>query len=123
MWPSTFPRRACLRSCIFTGLATTEGAPTHTMLDSARRWQNGPNIFPQLTFGTAQSFFDLLNASKYGYDAKGNVIRLSLLRYFPPRLTRTLTRASTNLPMPFIRTQATGKPQKLSGAASNSTSH
>ncbi len=40
------------------GIGDHGGGPTRTMLDSARRWQNGPNIFPQLTFGTAQSFFD-----------------------------------------------------------------
>jgi alpha-mannosidase len=40
------------------GIGDHGGGPTRTMLDSAQRWQNGPNIFPQLTFGTAQSFFD-----------------------------------------------------------------
>jgi alpha-mannosidase len=40
------------------GIGDHGGGPTRTMLDSAQRWQNGQNIFPQLTFGTAQSFFD-----------------------------------------------------------------
>jgi alpha-mannosidase len=40
------------------GIGDHGGGPTRTMLDSARRWQDGQNIFPQLTFGTAQSFFD-----------------------------------------------------------------
>jgi len=40
------------------GIGDHGGGPTRTMLDSAGRWQNGQNIFPQLTFGTAQSFFD-----------------------------------------------------------------
>ncbi|MGD0008976.1 MAG: alpha-mannosidase [Terriglobia bacterium] len=40
------------------GIGDHGGGPTRTMLDSAQRWQNGSNIFPQLTFGTAQSFFD-----------------------------------------------------------------
>ena len=64
--------------------------------------------------------FSLLNASKYGYDAKGNVIRLSLLRSpaDPDRLrTPTPIRASTNSPMPFIRTRATGRPLKRRGVA------
>jgi alpha-mannosidase len=40
------------------GIGDHGGGPTRTMLDSATRWQNGSNIFPKLTFGTAQSFFD-----------------------------------------------------------------
>lgn len=40
------------------GIGDHGGGPTRTMLDSARRWQDRPNIFPKLTFGTAQSFFD-----------------------------------------------------------------
>ena len=40
------------------GMGDHGGGPTRTMLDSARRWQNGPNNFPKLTFSTAQSFFD-----------------------------------------------------------------
>ncbi len=40
------------------GIGDHGGGPTRAMLDAARRWQDGHNIFPQLTFGTAQSFFD-----------------------------------------------------------------
>jgi alpha-mannosidase len=40
------------------GIGDHGGGPTRTMLDSARRWQNRPNTFPELTFGTAQAFFD-----------------------------------------------------------------
>jgi alpha-mannosidase len=40
------------------GIGDHGGGPTRTMLDSATRWQNRPNTFPKLTFGTAQSFFD-----------------------------------------------------------------
>jgi alpha-mannosidase len=40
------------------GIGDHGGGPTRTMLDSARRWQDRPNTFPKLTFGTAQSFFD-----------------------------------------------------------------
>ena len=40
------------------GIGDHGGGPTRTMLDSAQRWQNGRNIFPKLTFGTAQSFFN-----------------------------------------------------------------
>jgi alpha-mannosidase len=40
------------------GIGDHGGGPTRTMLDSASRWQNRPNSFPKLTFGTAQSFFD-----------------------------------------------------------------
>jgi alpha-mannosidase len=40
------------------GIGDHGGGPTRAMLDTAGRWQNGQNIFPQLTFGTAQSFFD-----------------------------------------------------------------
>jgi alpha-mannosidase len=40
------------------GIGDHGGGPTRAMLDSARRWQDRPNIFPKLTYGTAQSFFD-----------------------------------------------------------------
>jgi alpha-mannosidase len=40
------------------GVGDHGGGPTRTLLDSALRWQNGPNVFPKLTFSTAQSFFD-----------------------------------------------------------------
>jgi alpha-mannosidase len=40
------------------GIGDHGGGPTRTMLDSATRWQNRPNSFPKLTFGTVQSFFD-----------------------------------------------------------------
>ena len=40
------------------GIGDHGGGPTRTMLDSAARWQDRPNIFPKLTYGTAQSFFD-----------------------------------------------------------------
>ena len=45
-------------SILFYGVGDHGGGPTRTLLDSALRWQNGPNIFPKLTFSTAQSFFD-----------------------------------------------------------------
>ena len=40
------------------GIGDHGGGPTRSMLDSARRWQDRPNSFLKLTFGTAQSFFD-----------------------------------------------------------------
>jgi alpha-mannosidase len=40
------------------GIGDHGGGPTRSMLDSALRWQDRPNSFPKLTFGTAQSFFD-----------------------------------------------------------------
>jgi alpha-mannosidase len=43
---------------LFYGVGDHGGGPTRTLLDSALRWQNSPNIFPKLTFSTAQSFFD-----------------------------------------------------------------
>ncbi len=39
------------------GIGDHGGGPTRTMLDSAARWQDRPNTFPKLTYGTAQSFF------------------------------------------------------------------
>ncbi|PYX90054.1 MAG: hypothetical protein DMG67_13640 [Acidobacteria bacterium] len=59
--------------------------------------------------------FSLLNASKYGYDAKANVIRLSLLRSatYPMdakmTLPRSQTRACTTSHMRCIRTPAIGR--------------
>ena len=43
---------------LFYGVGDHGGGPTRTLLDNILRWQNGPNIFPKLTFSTAQSFFD-----------------------------------------------------------------
>jgi alpha-mannosidase len=40
------------------GVGDHGGGPTRNVLDSMLRWQKGPNIFPKLTFSTAQSFFD-----------------------------------------------------------------
>jgi len=40
------------------GIGDHGGGPTRSMLDSALRWQDRPNSFPKLTFGTVQSFFD-----------------------------------------------------------------
>jgi alpha-mannosidase len=40
------------------GIGDHGGGPTRSMLDSATRWQDRPNSFPKLTFGTTQSFFD-----------------------------------------------------------------
>jgi alpha-mannosidase len=40
------------------GIGDHGGGPTRTMLDSATHWQDRPNTFPKLTFGTVQSFFD-----------------------------------------------------------------
>ena len=45
------------------GIGDHGGGPTRTMLDSAARWQDRPNIFPKLTYGTAQSFFDDVEGS------------------------------------------------------------
>jgi alpha-mannosidase len=51
------------------GIGDHGGGPTRTMLDSAMRWQSRPNVFPKLTFGTAQSFFD---------DIEKNLARLNM---------------------------------------------
>ena len=40
------------------GVGDHGGGPTRAMLDEAERWKNNPNIFPKLTFGPAQTFFD-----------------------------------------------------------------
>jgi alpha-mannosidase len=40
------------------GIGDHGGGPTRTMLDSAVRWQNGSNVYPKLTFSSAQSYFD-----------------------------------------------------------------
>ena len=40
------------------GIGDHGGGPTRTMLDSARRWQEGSNTYPKFTYSTAQSYFD-----------------------------------------------------------------
>ncbi len=43
---------------VFYGVGDHGGGPTRNVLDSVLRWQKGPNIFPPVTFSTAQTFFD-----------------------------------------------------------------
>jgi len=54
-----YHQRAGLTNIMFCyGIGDHGGGPTRNVLDNMLRWQKGPNIFPQLTFSTAQSFFD-----------------------------------------------------------------
>ncbi len=78
-------------------------------------WEQAKFEVPALRWadlGDGKHGFSLINESKYGYDCKGNLLRLSLLRSpvgpIPTRTEVIITSAT-----PSIRTMGTGRPLSL----------